>query len=65
VSSPNHRSTRLSLSADTLVFDENERGLDEDLRLQFTARLSDDEKHVVKAVIESILLSHETKRWAA
>jgi len=57
----------LSVSADTLVFDENERGPDEDLRLQFeaTTRLSDDEKHVVKAVIESILLSHEAKRWAA
>ena len=24
-----------------------------------------DEKHVVKSVIESILLSHEAKRWAA
>lgn len=47
-------------ATDTLVFDENERGPDEDLRLQFeaTTRLSDDEKHVVKAVIESILLSH-------
>jgi transcriptional regulator with XRE-family HTH domain len=57
----------LSVSADTLVFDENERGPDEDLRLQFeaTARLSDDERHVVKTVIESILLSHEAKRWAA
>ena len=57
----------LSVSADTLVFDENERGPDEDLRLQFeaTTRLTDDEKHVVKAVIESILLSHEAKRWAA
>ena len=57
----------LSVSADTLVFDANERGPEEDLRLQFeaTARLSDDEKHVVKKVIESILLSHEAKRWAA
>lgn len=27
-------------------------------------RLSNDEKHVVKAIIESILLSHEAKRWA-
>ena len=36
----------LSVSADTLVFDDNERGPDEDLRLQFeaTTRLSDDEK---------------------
>jgi transcriptional regulator with XRE-family HTH domain len=57
----------LSVSADTLVFDTDERGPDEDLRLQFeaTTRLSDDEKRVVKTVIEGILLSHEAKRWAA
>jgi hypothetical protein len=42
-------------------------GRAEDLRLQFeaTTRLSDEEKRVVKTVIESILLSHEAKRWAA
>ena len=57
----------LSVSADTLVFDKDERGPDDDLRLQFeaTTRLSPEEKHVVKTVIESILLSHEAKRWAA
>lgn len=54
-------------SAQTLVFDANERGPDEDLRLQLeaTTRLTDDEKHVLKTVTESILLSHEAKRWAA
>lgn len=57
----------LSVSADALVFDQDERGPDDDLRLQFEAtnRLSPDEKHVVRTVIESILLSHEAKRWAA
>ena len=57
----------LSVSADTLVFDENKRGPDDDLRLQFeaTTRLTDDEKRVVKTVIESIILNHEAKRWAA
>lgn len=57
----------LSVSADTLVFDKDERGPDDDLRLQFeaTTRLNPDEKHVVKSVIESIVLSHEAKRWAA
>lgn len=56
----------LSVSADTLVFDENERGPDDDLRLQFeaTTRLTDEEKHIVKTVIESILLRHEAGRWA-
>lgn len=57
----------LSVSADTLVFDANERGPDDDLRLQFeaTTRLTTDEKHILKTIIESILLSHEAKRWAA
>ena len=57
----------LSISADLLLFDEDERGPADDLRLQFeaTQRLSDDEKHVVKTVIESILLKHEARRWAA
>ncbi len=57
----------LSVSADTLVFDENERGPDDDLRLQFeaTQRLTDDEKQTVKRVLEGLLLAHEAKRWAA
>jgi hypothetical protein len=56
----------LSVSADTLVFDENECGPNDDLRLQFeaTTRPSDEEKRVVKTVIESIILNHEAKRWA-
>ena len=57
----------LSVSADTLVFDTDERGPDEELRLQFeaTMRLSEDEKRAVKLMIESILLRHEAGRWAA
>jgi transcriptional regulator with XRE-family HTH domain len=61
----------LSVSADTLVFDENERGPDDDLRLQFeaTARLSDEEKQTVRRVLEGLLLAHDVKhdvkRWAA
>jgi hypothetical protein len=57
----------LSVSADTFVFDTDERGPDEDLRLQFeaTTRLSAEEKLLVRRVIEGILLSHEAKRWAA
>ena len=61
----------LSVSADTLVFDKDERGPDDDLRLQFeaTARLSDEEKHVIKRVLEGLLIAHnvkhDAKRWAA
>ena len=57
----------LSVSADTLVFDKDERGPDDDLRLQFeaTQRLTDEEKTTVKRVLEGLLLAHEAKRWAA
>ena len=57
----------LSVSSDALVFDEAERGPSEDLRLQFEAiaSLDDDEKQVVRSVIEGILLKHEARRWAA
>lgn len=56
----------LSVSADLLLFDKNERGPDDDLRLQFEAvsRFSDDEKQVAKAVLEGLILKHEAKRWS-
>lgn len=57
----------LSVSADLLLFDKEERGPDDDLRLQFEAlsRLDDDDKKVVKTVLESILIKHEAKRWSS
>ena len=57
----------LSVSSDMLLFDPEERGPSEDLKLQFEAlnRLSDDEKTTVKRVLEGLLLRHEAKRWAA
>ncbi|WP_256702516.1 helix-turn-helix domain-containing protein [Burkholderia sp. SRS-W-2-2016] len=47
----------LSVSADALLFDEGERGADEEFRLQFEAlgAMSDDERHVVKAVLEAMI----------
>jgi hypothetical protein len=50
-----------------LLFDEDERGPSDDLKLQFEAldRLDDDEKTTVKRVLEGVLLRHEAKRWAA
>ncbi len=64
---PHTSAIALSLSGDTLVFDKDERGPDDDLRLQFeaTTRLNPEEKRVLKIVIESILLRQEAKRWAA
>ena len=55
----------LSVSADLLLFDKDERGPDDDLRLQFEAisRLGADEKRVIKEVVESMLIKHESRRW--
>lgn len=57
----------LSVSADLLLFEENERGPSDDLRLQFEAldRLTDDEKTTVRTVLDALLLRHEAKRFAA
>jgi transcriptional regulator with XRE-family HTH domain len=55
----------LSVSADALVFDEDERGPSDDLALLFEAanQLDDQAKDVLKAVIEGVLLRHEAHRW--
>jgi transcriptional regulator with XRE-family HTH domain len=57
-------SVTLGVSADTLLFDREERGPDDELRLQFEAaqKLEPYEKDVVKTVLEGILLKHEAKR---
>ena len=53
----------LSVSADMLLFSKNERGPDDDLKLQFEAasRLNADEKNVIRSVIESIVLRNTFK----
>ena len=55
----------LHVSADKLLFDEKERGPDEDLRLHFEAvsKLSEEEKDTIKELPEGMLLKHEAKRW--
>jgi transcriptional regulator with XRE-family HTH domain len=56
----------LSVSADLLLFDREERGPDDELRLQFERIVGFDteEKKVVKAVLDSLILKHEAKQWA-
>jgi|SRR5579884_731253 len=56
----------LSVSADMLLFEKDERGPDEDLKLQFEAvsRLDAEEKRVIRSVIESMILRHEARRWS-
>ena len=53
----------LSVSADMLLFDKDERGPDDDLRLQFEAanRLDPEEKNVIRSVIESIIVRNTVK----
>jgi len=55
----------LHTSADALLFDEDERGPDDDLRLQFEAasRLDAEGKRIIKEVIEGIIMRHDAKRW--
>jgi transcriptional regulator with XRE-family HTH domain len=56
-------SRALSVSADMLLFAKDERGPDDDLRLQFEAasRLDPEEKSVIRSVIESIVLRNTFK----
>lgn len=53
----------LHVSADMLLFEKDERGPDEDLKLQFEAanRLDPEEKNVIRSVIESIVLRNTVK----
>jgi transcriptional regulator with XRE-family HTH domain len=55
----------LNVSADTMLFDSNERGPDEELRLHFEAvsKLDPREKSVIKELIEGMLIKHDAKRW--
>ena len=55
----------LFIGADTLVFDEDERGPSDDLRLQFEAvsQFTPEEKQVAKAVIEGLILKHDSQRF--
>jgi transcriptional regulator with XRE-family HTH domain len=58
-------STALQVSADMLLFGKDERGPDEDLRLQFEAvsRFDEEEKRVVQSLLEGMILKHEARRW--
>lgn len=55
----------LSVSADMLIFDKDERSPNEELRLQFEAvcQFTPEEKQVAKAVLESLILKHDASRF--
>ncbi len=54
----------LSVTADELIFDSNEREPSDDLKLQFEAlkNFTDDEKHTAREVLESLILKHNARR---
>lgn len=54
----------LSVTSDQLVFEEHERQPDDSMALlmEGVSRLDPDEKHVLKELVEGILLKHEAKR---
>ena len=53
----------LSVSADMLLFEEDERGPADELKLQFEAasRLDPEEQHMIRSVIENIILRNTMK----
>jgi transcriptional regulator with XRE-family HTH domain len=55
----------LSVSADALVFEQDERAPTEELLLQFEAisQLPLEEQAVVKEVLESLIIKYQARRW--
>ena len=55
----------MSITIDSLVFGEGERGPDEQLKLQFEAisQLPSDEKQVIKELLDGMIIKYQTRRW--
>ncbi|MCU6677667.1 helix-turn-helix domain-containing protein [Leclercia tamurae] len=60
-------SVALSTSADSLVFSEDERCQQDELKMLFEAAgsLSPEEKDVAKALLESLIMRHNANRFAS
>jgi transcriptional regulator with XRE-family HTH domain len=54
----------LSVTTDELIFEDEERKADDSLLLllEGVSRLDPDEKHVIKEIIEGVLLKHQARR---
>jgi len=54
----------LHVSLDTLVFEEDERGPSDDMKLQFeaVAQLPEEDRRIVKALIEGMVIKYQAKR---
>jgi transcriptional regulator with XRE-family HTH domain len=57
----------LGVSSDYLLFGKDERGPDDDLKLQFEAvsRFDPESKKVVQQVLDSMILQQEARRWSS
>lgn len=57
----------LSVSADALVFEQDERGPSQELLMQFEAvsQLLPGDQAVIKDVLEGLILKYQAKRWEA
>lgn len=56
----------LHVTLDDLVFDDDDRGPDDDLKLQFEAvkQLPPEDKQVIKAMLDGMIVKHRTKQLA-
>ena len=57
----------LGVTTDELVFAADERGPDDELRLQFDAlrRFAPEEKKTARDVLDGLILKHEARRWTS
>jgi hypothetical protein len=57
----------LGVTTAPLVLEEDERGPDDELRLQFEAvsKFRPDEKMTAKEVLDGLILKHDAGRWAS
>lgn len=56
----------LAVTTDSLVFDDSERDPTDELRFQFdtVAQLDDEDRAIIRAVIDGIALRHQARRFA-
>ena len=57
----------LHVTRDQLIFDDAERRPDEELKMMFEAvdAFDDDDKQMVKKVIQGVIIQNQIKRWSA
>jgi len=60
-------SIELNVTADELIFEEHERGPNEDLKLQFEAisKFEEAEKRMITEILDGLILKREAKRWSS